>query len=478
MIKKFIYSDKGIRLICVFVLFFNCILLSKVLKIYTYIYDSSYYWTVADEVYSNNHLDILQFPETYRGCLFPLGLLFMKIIFRGAWGWRLMSAMMVSLIFGVFLPKILRFRIATIIDVIRIVLSELVFFYIWGDFLQYPLSDLPAFFFFAAGTYFSVHVTEGFQEERNSNGDRVKSIIIGLAMGACLYTAYNCRAAYMYGGAVIVIIVIFLAFKHKRKAFLLSVLIAALVGVGIVSYPQCIINRKYVGVYSPKVYTEQFHGYGSSLQFSAAVYGIKISRYDTYDDYVADEYPGGGIVCTDPIGETIVSEEDAATGAFTTLFRRFIKYPLDMIGIYTRHLISLITPAWNQIYITRFHTNKNILFLLSLVLWYVLGISLIAQMKKKGIHCKDALFVIPILIPPLLQMVGLPELRVFLPVHVLLYAYVFSKTDYVTTIRYIRSNWKTILLISLFIAILWVTVYGDTLAMNEVMPILINDSRV
>ncbi len=179
MKKMMEYTNKKMRLFCVSILFFNCIILSVVLNIDTYIYDSYYYWNIADPVFNDGNFNIMLFPETFRGCLFPLSLLFAKKICKGVWGWRIMSSIMVSTLFGIFVPKIMKHQISAVKDVFRIIAAELVFFYIWGQFLQYPLSDLPAYFFFVAGIYFDILLIELFEKRDNAIFADIKKLIFG-----------------------------------------------------------------------------------------------------------------------------------------------------------------------------------------------------------------------------------------------------------------------------------------------------------
>ena len=147
-------SDKRVTVTCFIVLFLNAIVLSAILGIDNYTFDSAWYWTVADKVYQGRGVfDFSYFPETFRGCLFPVILLISKHLIKSQWAWNLLSAMMVACLFGVFLPEIIGTRIDTLKRCICAVVGELIFFYFWGNFLQYPLSDLPAAFFMAGGIF-------------------------------------------------------------------------------------------------------------------------------------------------------------------------------------------------------------------------------------------------------------------------------------------------------------------------------------
>ena len=168
------YTSKNIRWICLSILFINCIILSLCLNVESYIYDSNYYWSIADPVYNDGTYNLLAFPRTFRGCIFPLLVLILKIAFGGVWGWRVLASVMVSLIFGVFLPKIMMYQIIHVKDALRVLVTEVIFLFVWGQFLQYPLSDLPAAFFLIAGVFFIIVLQEFIDKEDALCGSNIK----------------------------------------------------------------------------------------------------------------------------------------------------------------------------------------------------------------------------------------------------------------------------------------------------------------
>lgn len=114
--------------------------------------DSAYYWTVADPVFTEK-FSILQFPETFRGYFFPTIIGCMKALMSAlgielCWGWRIMVSFIMSILIVYVLPTIFDDeRKLTRRKFVGIILFVVVFLIFWGDFMQYPLSDLPASFF-------------------------------------------------------------------------------------------------------------------------------------------------------------------------------------------------------------------------------------------------------------------------------------------------------------------------------------------
>ncbi len=474
------HSDNRIRLLCFFLLFFNCILLSTFLSTENFAYDSKYYWTIADPVvYQYGKISLLAFPETFRGCVLPLIVLALKVVFRGIWGWRVFSALMVAGLFGIFLPKIAGFSITTAKDTLRVITAELVLLYFWGDFLQYPLSDMPAVFFLAAGIYFldlTLNlINENVGEKRGSI--YTKAAASAAAGGACLYAAYNCRAVFLYSAILVAAVFIGRGIKRRRTKSLLIVGLGLLFGLGIAACPQCLINKEHIGVYSPKVYTEQYTDYKKSLQAEQVLWGLSVSRYETYIGN-AEQYPTPGVFFDDPIGRKIVEMDgiEAENFSVSDIVVLFSKHPLDILGIYTRHLISLMTPAWNQSYITNLFADKTFVVLFSIALWYLAGLNVLSQLNVKVYRGNNVPYKAAFCVPAFMQLFGAPEIRFFLPIFLLLYTYVFYEINYRKMMIYVKSRWPAILIFGALLFALWITVLGDTLSFNREATLLIGDS--
>ena len=247
-------------------------------------------------------------------------------------------------------------------------------------------------------------------------------------------------------------------------------------GFGLASYPQCAINKNHLGLYSPKVYTEAYSGYNSNLQTIQVLWGLKYPRFESYIGDI-EKYKSAAVYFDDAIRNQIISKENISEDNFklSTIVKVFIKYPLDTIGIYTRHLISLMTPAWNQVYITNLFTDKTFIILLSIAMWLLLGIQVCCIVKKQDLHAQNIEYVIPILIPAFLQIFGAPELRFFFPVYILLYPIICYKLNYREILKSLKMNSLSISFLIVIIVFLWITVLGDTLSMNREIPFLIND---
>ena len=230
------------------------------------------------------------------------------------------------------------------------------------------------------------------------------------------------------------------------------------------------VNTKYFG--------EHYLNNDLDLQTQQLFWGLTLPRYETY---IGDHtyYGQDAVYFDDPMGAEIINREDLAVENFktTTVIELFFKYPLDMLALYMRHLISLMTPAFRQIYITDLYPNKGLFATVSILIWIMAGLGLIHALNKKNIT-SQTFYMISICIPSLLQMFGAPEIRFFLPVYLLCYVYVFVYIDYKELISYYRGKWIYVLLGSVSIFLLWIVVYGDVLSMNQYIPLIIHDNIV
>ncbi len=472
--KKIVNIRSNInKYICIVALFFNGIVNSVLLNINYYYYDSRYYNSIGDAVFSNG-FNLMLYPETYRGCMLPLIISFIKKFLGEIWGWRILSSFMVALMLGLFLPYIMNYTIETIKDIIPIIVAQLVLLFFWGNFLQYPLSDMPATFFLIATVYL-VKILIKIVNDNNNRQQILKYLFISVLTSVCIYLAYNCRVAYIYGGIISLLTCIFFIVKQKKYKYLLYGVISLIFGIAIISYPQCKINKQYVGEYTPRICTEQYTDYNASLQSTQLLWGLSYLRFE---GYVGDEslYSDAGVSFNDLVGNKIIELESINADNFkmTDILKIIIKYPLDAIGIYTKHFISLATPLWNQIYITNLFTNKTILVFISIILWMILGIKIASRIEMKEYRIKDTVLIVSICIPALMQLFGAPEMRFFFPFHIILYSFVFMERNIKQYIIYIKRKWTIIIPIIIFVSFLWITIIGDILASNNECVMLIS----
>ena len=447
------------------VILISSIIYAGLVNIRDYPYDAGYYWTTADPVFENG-FDIRAFPRTFRGYLFPVLVGALKQFLPGCWGWRLLAAVLVSVCFAFSLPFVLKGRrLDSFAETARMFLAYLMMMCIWRDLLQYPLSDFPAVFFLISDA-----ALIRWMVGKKLSG---RLLLTALVSGILLYAAYNTRIAYLFGGLVLT--AVYVIMDHSSLKKILPVLLAMLAGAAAAALPQSMINKQYAGDLLPVVHTE-FHRSTGNLQTSQVFNGLNYSKYETYAGEDAEYYPKAKVYFEDPVGKEILRRRNLSADRFsiTTVLKLFWEYPLDMAGIYVRHLIMLMTPVYQWIYISDLYTDKSLLLICSILIWILAFLGLLDARDNHGFS-KNALWSLAVCIPAFLQTAGMPETRFFLAVHVLCYGWIFVGIDFASLWKRIRKQWLQVLVSTLLIMMLWITVYGNVLSNNQARTMVIRD---
>ncbi len=429
------------------------------------IYDCEYYWTIGDPVFESG-IHLLNFPETFRGYVWPLAV---QIIKRtgGLVALRLVMSICVAVFFSVILPFIYDKAVTRVADMARLILLTVVTLFLWGDFFSYPLSDFVAVFFITAGiACIKYHL--------NSSGVR-KAILLGCVSGLMLYAAYNTRASYLY--SIIFLLIYTLIEYRKGRKVRPSFVAGLLIGVILIALPQSLINHQYTGSYSPRVFTEQFTNYQGSLEKRQVLWGLMYSNYESYAGS-PEEYPDASVYFKDDTGCEIIEREQITEENFTygRFIRLFFKYPFDMISIYTRHFVSLMTPKFSQMYLSNIHSEKGIRLILTLVIWFVTLINLVHSTNSK-VNWSIGIPVIIIFIPSFLQLLGAPEIRFFIAIHLIGYFYSIYYVDYSLYREMFGKIFVPLMICFLLFSFLWISVLSSVLDNNEKKVLLIDDRK-
>ena len=439
------------------------------------IYDSSYYCTIANGVISKTGMHLNLFPKTFRGCLLPIFIQVLnKLPFGLDIGWKLIGSFVSSELFANILPRIITGNIINNAKkMIRSILLACIYIYLWGDFITYPLSDLIAFFFMAIGVLCCREILE---EEKVNKSLKYSKFFI---FGAVSYVAYNTRCTYLYGIVILTLMIVAVLFSKKKIKILLIGLITTVIGMFVISVPQCLVNINCEGVFSPKVYTENYNSDASNLQMQQIVWGLNYPRYETYIG-ADSEYPSPGVFFVDQTGQKLVEKEliSEDTFSFNKWVELVIHYPLDILSIYTRHLINAMTPLWNRVYIGNINTNKLPIICISLLIWFVCALEILRKCILKNINWITILLVTMTCIPAFMQIMGAVEIRFFLPAYIFAYGYVATGIDYSGLRKWCSNKWLSIILILVVVFNIWLTVISSTLANNVERTLLINDKGV
>ncbi len=412
-------------------------------------FDSKYYWTLSNIIYENgsNPIYILRFPESVRGYFFPVLIGYFRLFFHGITGWRVLAALSMAACFSLSLPYAVKGRgISSLKGSLRVLLAFAVYLWIWGDLMQYPLSDFIACFLLNSAIAF-------LRTTGRSQKTGLK-ILSGFIAGALLYAAYNTRTTYLY--SIIVVSAAYILINRKNARNILITGLSVLAGMAVLSLPQCYINNHNIGKISPLV--------NYDLIDSEVFKGLTTARYETYvGDF--EVYPRSALIFDDLTGWQIVQRENISEENFklTQIFGLFLKYPLDMTGIYFRHLLSLLTPLYRQVYVTDITDFSVLTILISIILWLTAGFEIFIQIREQGLSL-NALWILAVCLPGLLQIFDEPELRFFLPVYLLCYYEVFAGIDWKRYLRALKANWPQVLILSLVIIVFWISQTGGIMA--------------
>lgn len=466
------------RLVTIGIMFVILMVYFNIHNVIQLYYDSTYYWTIGDPVFDNRMINLMNFPETFRGYVWPITVQVIRrtgeLLFgreRGGFiAFRLATSAAVATFFGITLPVLLGKGLKKLGDIVRMILLIIVILVLWGDFLAYPLSDFAAIFFLAGGMACLKHHLD--TEDRG----RFRAVVGGVGTGILFYAAYNTRVSYLYA-IFIVLIYVIMEYIRGRKVGPAFV-IGALVGLLVISMPQSLINHKYTGSYSPRVFTEQYTDYGGSLQKQQVLWGLMYSNYESYMGSM-DEYPDARVYFTDVTGNEIIVRERITQDNFTykTFFKLLIKYPMDMLSIYTRHFISLMTPKFPQMYISDMFPEKGVLILLTVVIWFTTLCNILNTCRKE-INYETLVIVIAAFLPSALQLLGAPEIRFFVAIHFIGYFYTIYYHDYLDYKGTAKKNIMPVGIAFIIFTFLWVAVLSSVLNNNAEKVLLIDDVNI
>lgn len=303
-----------------------------------------------------------------------------------------------------------------------------------------------------------------------------KKIIWGILAGALAYATYNTRVAYLY--SVIFFVGIYIVFECKRKWTSCLVVIGIIVGAMIVAYPQMVINSQYIGKWSPAVNTEQLYGENYDLESVQLYWGLCTPRYETYDGDL-DLYEENGVPFRDPVGQEIIRRE-GIDGKITPkdLLRLALKYPGDIIGIYVRHFANIMVPLWNENCITDLYTDKFAGAIVSIGIWLLVAVNAIRRAENKSAS-KDTylnwIITAILVVPSILQTLGGVEIRFFYICYILAYYNVCCGVNYKELWEDLKGKRIIVIVTCIIVAVLWVTILGDTLTRNPHTIMLIGD---
>lgn len=440
-------------------------LLSAWLSIDCYCYDAEYYWEIGRKAVEDGVFRLSNYPQTFRGCYLPIIIVFLRHLLGDVcWAWRIFINLLVSIEFAIILPMVFDDALIGKRKIIRSSISLSIFIWLWGNYLQYPLSDFVAFFCFTAAVVLM---------KKAAHREKVLYIIFeGTACGAFLYLAYNTRVIFLWGGLVLILSAALYLLKSNGIKRLMLIMLAVGIAIVITALPQMIVNQNKEGVASPRVYTENLDN-DTKLEYQQIFWGIKYPRYETTLNFEVWGKPQ--MFWMDSAGAELINRRNINEDTFKLkqYLGLWLRNPVDMVAIYTRHFVSASTPIFMQVLVTDLHKDRTAILAAIITLWFISGVAVIENIKHRKVH--GAVWIIPIVLPSLMQMLGAVEIRFFLPIYVLLIYYVCTVVDYRDLNNKTKNKRLELIVAYAVVFLLWNALYSDLLAMNCDAVFLINE---
>ena len=449
-------------------------------------FDAGWYWSVI----SSSDLDNL--PKIYRGYLYPYILFALKTlgVSIGIPAERLvilMNAAGISIFTVYFIPNVICIqtsggagraaaRTDKGINPARLFIGSVLFFilwlFFWLDYLVYSLSDFPALFFCAAFVFCLLRI-ESFIVNKNRSVFCTAAglMFLGLLAGASAYASYNIRAVYLYG--IIASLIWWLLRNRHHGIGLMMCGTGIVLGALIIAYPQMCVNKKYNDTYLPLVPTVNFSTV--DLKNWQIAQGLTVDRYETFAGKDSVQIPQ--MRFDDKAGISLEKKEKVSAGiSLTQLVELVFKYPLDIAGIYSRHLINYLTTVWRQAYITDLRVNTAWVVLPGIVLWLIFfyQLFLIKREQWKNWLKNEAWAMVPFISICLFMIPAAVEVRFFIAAYSIMYGYLAWRADFRTMLAHFREHTVSVALLLTIAFLFWISVMGSTLSGNAVSPVLFN----
>ncbi len=442
MMKERNIKEKIGNVIVFMGVFFSFFILEVYMKAPKYHYDSILYWFAGDYMIEDGSINFLNYPKTYiyRGYALPF-LYKMLRLFATAdtlnlFSFRVANALIWSVLCYYLLPSLMQrlFKVR-VKKYISILLSGLIIFFWYGSVIH-TLSDGYATILI----FLDVMLLIMLKEKQTFMSKALCAFFIGVIS----YLVYNIRTMYIISLYVLFFVLIYYIFKGANKVYSkIAIFSIAIIGFVMAGIPQMIINMQYMNEISIRVPTEAFSGAGNNLFIYQLFAGLELQRYETY---IGTDYASPGLQFIDVVGKEILQGVQGKEYTLIELIKIYLKHPIDCIGIYMRHFINALDNRFPEVYIQDLNKNRSLYIVLNYSIIYVFFYSLWQNLNKirKERKGKEMLDIVPllavILLPSLLATAGALEIRFYMPVWFLIYAYVLYVTEYRQMLSNIRKN--------------------------------------
>ncbi len=299
-------------------------------------------------------------------------------------------------------------------------------FYFWRGYFLYPLSDFPALF----ALLMALGILAATLKKQIGLG---AIVLVGVFASA----AMNIRPAYQLSFLVIMLMM-FIGFRKDGIKQLITRFTLFLVGCGFILWPQVLINQRYFGSNSPLVlatYVDETDIYAVQL-----FWGLKTQKVLTN---IGDNYPYALVAYNDPLSGKI-----PRTGRLEKNLQNYFdiikRIPADVAVSYFRHAFNGIDPFFPTPYVKNIFAPHTIFSSFNYLIWFVLFYYLVAS-NWAGLDTLRVSGIMGLMLPVLLAIPTVIEVRFFLPIYILAYAVVSYRFPYQEYFSLARSHrWRLV----------------------------------
>ena len=276
------------------------------------------------------------------------------------------------------------------------------FFYFWRGYLLYPLSDLPALTFAAAGCWFILRV-----DDKKELQSYLGNFVGGLAL---LAIAAMTRPVFLADFVLIPILSIVCRPQvvKKVKALIIYCVLA------------CVLIASF---WAPQLYLNKVKPTSSELA-GANLYAFQLSfglSWEKYETTTGNEVDGPRVIYWNRTGGRLFDVEHlTAPFDFKTYWRVVKSYPLELYTIYVRHFFNALDLQFSDPYPATILSNRILFSFLNFTILFLSSFYLLCRYRPSP-SLFPALFYAALTAPCLVALPGVVETRFFLPVYLIAY---------------------------------------------------------
>lgn len=404
---KFMKKIKYSRIYCMVIIAAISIVLyymADIGELYELFGDAGDYWRRGQLLWADGKFSFLNI-DGFRGYIYPL---YLGICGRmGKYGFVIINFLAVSAWFAYCMPKLHMCRLqekGIFRKNVECIACFILFMLFFRGLVIYPLSDLFAIMLCSFSVLLECKI------EENSG---VKKAAAGFLLGITLYLAYNVRTIYLFAGIwLFAKLLIHLMASSQKLADKLNALAFTAIGTITASIPQIFMNYHMLGKISLAVPTQ-------GLMLKQISWGVRYQRYDTYVGNIVGTdalHPRPQMYFVDPAGNALMQNMGIAEFANWGEFLKFaISHPLDLMGVYVRHMVNVLFPCWPNQYVFNLNNYKVIYALTAVLIFFLFGTALLNHFMNKTFLKRY----VGLLVPAVFILAGAVEVRYFAALYLL-----------------------------------------------------------